>query len=41
MLGTAIAAIIAALIIWDASAGAELPGRPVSNRAGAAGVGAW
>lgn len=31
-------AILAALIIWDASAGADLPGASASNRAGAA---AW
>jgi len=31
-------AILAAFIIWDASAGATLPGASASNRAGAA---AW
>lgn len=31
-------AILAAFIIWDASAGADLPGASASNRAGAA---AW
>lgn len=31
----AIAAILAAILIWDASAGPTLPGAQVSNRAGA------
>lgn len=30
------AAILAAFLIWDASAGATLPGKPVSMKAGAA-----
>lgn len=29
-------AILAAFLIWDASAGATLPGKPVSMKAGAA-----
>lgn len=33
-----VVAILAAFIIWDASAGADLPGVSASNRAGAA---AW
>lgn len=32
----AMAAILAAFLIWDASAGATLPGKPVSMKAGAA-----
>lgn len=38
MILAAAVAILAAFIIWDASAGATLPGAPVPNRAGAA---AW
>lgn len=34
----AMAAILAAFLIWDASAGATLPGRTVSNRAS---MGVW
>lgn len=38
MILAAAIAILAAFIIWDASAGADLPGASVSNRAGAS---AW
>lgn len=36
MIAAAAVAILAAFVIWEASADVALPGRPVSNRAGAA-----
>jgi len=38
MILAAAVAILAAFVMWEASASAHLPGKPVTNRAG---VGAW